>query len=75
MALRPERVMTGTLLTTTDVALRLHTTKRQVTILCARGELRGSKTGRQWLISEDDLQTFLDEKANRPRRKRRARAA
>jgi len=67
--------MSGTLLTTTDVATRLHTTPRQVTILCARGDLRGSKPGRQWLVSEDDLQDFIDEKANRPRRKRRQRAA
>lgn len=67
--------MTGSLLTTGEVAERLRTTPRQVTILCHRGDLRGSKPGRAWLVSEGDLQDYLDEKANRPRRKRRSRAA
>jgi len=67
--------MSAALMTTAEVAERLRTTSRQVTIRCAKGEIRASKEGRQWLISEDDLQDYLDEKANRPRRKRRQRAA
>lgn len=67
--------MSGALLTTAEVGERLRMSPRQVTILCHRGDLRGSKPGRAWLVSEDDLQDYLDEKANRPRRKRRSRAA
>lgn len=60
-------------LTTDEVATRLRTSRRQVTILCAEGKLRASKSGRQWLIAEADLQDYLDATANR-RRRRRARA-
>jgi excisionase family DNA binding protein len=63
------------MLTTAEVAERLRTTARQVTIRCAKGEIRAIKEGRQWLVSEDDLADYLDEKANRPRRRRRNRAA
>lgn len=63
------------LLDSRQVGERLHLTARQVTILAARGDIRAIKIGRQWLVSEDDLQDYLDEKANRPRRKRRSRAA
>lgn len=67
--------MSDELLDTAAVAKRFHTSRRQVTILAAKGRLRGIKLGRQWLFAEDDLQDYLDEKANRPRRKRRQRAA
>lgn len=64
-----------TLLTSAETAEKLRTTAKQVTILCARGELRGSKSGRQWLVAEEDIDAYLDERANRSRRKRRRRAA
>lgn len=67
--------MTGALLTTAEAAERLRTSRRQVTIWCASGALRASKPGRDWLIDEDDITDYLDAKANRPRRKRRQRAA
>jgi excisionase family DNA binding protein len=35
------------------------------------GELRGIKVGRQWLISEDDLQAFLTKKTPVPDARRR----
>lgn len=63
------------LLTTADVAPRLHTSRRQVTILCARGDLRGIKSGRQWLIDPEDLEDYLEQKQNRPRRRRKRAAA
>ena len=59
-----------TLLTTHDVAAMLHTTRRQVTILCAGGDLRAIKSGRQWLIEPQDVTEYLERKANRPRRRR-----
>lgn len=43
--------------------------------LCHSGALRATKDGRQWLIRPDDIEEYLDSKANRPRRKRRSRAA
>lgn len=46
-----------------------------VTILCRRGELRASKVGKRWVILRSDLDDFLNERSNRPRRKRRNRAA
>lgn len=64
-----------TLLTSAETAERLRTTARQVTILCARGDLRATKSGRQWLVAEDDITAYLTERANRTRRPRRRRAA
>lgn len=58
-----------------EAAEKLRMSRRQVTVLCAKGELRASKPAHQWLIDPADLQDFMDEKANRPRRKRRSRAA
>lgn len=59
------------LLTTTDVAAHLHTSRKQVTILCAKGDLRASKSGRQWLIDPEDVEDYLERKQNRPRRRRK----
>lgn len=61
--------------TTSEAAERLRTSTRQVTIWCASGALRASKPGKSWLISDEDIEDFISEKANRPRRKRRQRAA
>ena len=68
-------VMTAAPYTTAEAAPLLRASKRQVTIWCASGELRASKPGRSWLIAPEDIEAFLDDKANRPRRKRRQRAA
>lgn len=62
-------------LTSAEVAPLLKTSPRQVTILCAKGELRGSKVGRQWLIDPADVDAFLEERANRARRRPRRRRA
>ncbi|GAB3048713.1 hypothetical protein GCM10027053_03830 [Intrasporangium mesophilum] len=62
------------MLTSSEVADDLRTSARQVTILCARGDLRATKSGRQWLVDEADLQAYKDERANRSRRPRRRRA-
>ena len=67
--------MSTTLYTTKGAAERLHTTARQVTIWCAGGELRASKVGRQWLIAPEDLDAFVEERANRARRRPRRRRA
>lgn len=65
-----------TLLTSREVADRLREHPRTVLRRLRSSELRGHKIGRQWLISEDDLQRFLDEHTNYrpvdPRRRRRA---
>ncbi len=52
------------LLTVTDVANRLQVNERTVTIWLRKGHLRGFKIGRDWRISPDDLQVFLEASAN-----------
>ncbi len=54
------------LLTPTDVADRLQVNERTVTIWLRKGRLRGFKIGRDWRISPDDLQVFLEASANMP---------
>ncbi len=54
------------LLTPTDVANRLQVTERTVTQWLRRGHLRGFKIGKEWRISPDDLQAFLEASANMP---------
>ena len=54
------------LLTSTDVANRLQVNKRTVTLWLRKGHLRGFKVGKEWRISPDDLQAFLEASANMP---------
>ncbi len=54
------------LLTPTDVANRLQVNERTVTLWLRKGRLRGFKVGKEWRISPDDLQAFLEASANMP---------
>ena len=60
------------LLTPTDVANRLQVNERTVTIWLRKGHLRGFKIGKEWRISPDDLQAFLEASANKPMDKPRS---
>lgn len=62
-------------LTADEAAPFLKRSPLTVRRLCHSGALRATKDGRQWLIHPDDIEDYLDSKANRPRRKRRSRAA
>ncbi len=54
------------LLTPTDVANRLQVNERTVTLWLRKGHMHGFKVGKEWRISPDDLQAFLEARANRP---------
>ncbi len=54
------------LLTPTDVAKRLQVNERTVTMWLRKGHLRGFKIGKEWRVSPDDLQAFLEAAANMP---------
>ncbi len=54
------------LLTPTDVANRLNVSERTVTVWLRNGHLRGFKIGKEWRISPNDLQAFLEASANMP---------
>ncbi len=54
------------LLTPLDVAGRLQMNERTVNIWLRKGRLRGFKIGKEWRISPDDLQAFLESSANKP---------
>jgi len=54
------------LLTPTDVANRLQVNERTVAIWLRKGHLRGFKIGKEWRVSPDDLQAFLEASANMP---------
>ncbi len=54
------------LLTPTDVANRLQVNEHTVTVWLRKGHLRGFKIGKEWRISLDDLQAFLEASANMP---------
>ncbi len=54
------------LLTPPQVAQRLQVNERTVTQWLRRGHLRGFKVGKEWRISSDDLQAFLEASANMP---------
>ncbi len=62
------------LLTPTDVANHLQVSERTVTQWLRRGHLRGFKIGKEWRISPDDLQAFLEAAANMPLDKPRSTA-
>ncbi len=54
------------LLTPSNVASRLQVNERTVTQWLRKGHLRGFKVGKEWRISSDDLQAFLEASANMP---------
>jgi len=54
------------LLTPTDVANSLQVNERTVTQWLRKGHLRGFKIGKEWRVSPDDLQAFLEAAANMP---------
>ncbi len=60
------------LLTPTDVADRLQVNERTVTQWLREGHLRGFKIGKEWRISPEDLQAFLEASANKPMDKPRS---
>jgi excisionase family DNA binding protein len=55
-----------TLLTPTDVAKRLQMNERTVTQWLRKGLLRGFKIGKEWRVSENDLEAFVEASANKP---------
>lgn len=54
------------LLTPNDVAKRLQVNERTVTQWLRKNLLRGYKIGKEWRISVDDLEAFLEAGANKP---------
>ncbi len=54
------------LLTPFDVAKRLQMNERTVTHWLRNGHLRGFKIGKEWRVSELDLEAFIEASANRP---------
>ncbi len=54
------------MLTPTDVANRLQVNERTVTLWLRKRYLRGFKIGKEWRISPDDLQAYLETRANMP---------
>lgn len=55
------------LLTPNDVARRLQVKERTVTQWLRKNHLRGYKIGKEWRVSESDLQGFLEAGANQMR--------
>jgi excisionase family DNA binding protein len=58
--------------TTTDAAARLNMTPQSVARLCKQGQIRATKHGRDYLITEQELARFaaLDRPGHRPRKDR-----
>ena len=54
------------LLTPSDVAKRLQMNERTVTQWLRNGHLRGYKIGKEWRVSEIDLETYIEAGANKP---------
>ncbi len=54
------------LLTPSDVAKRLQMNERTVTQWLRNGHLRGFKIGKEWRVSEIDLEAFIEASANIP---------
>ena len=54
------------LLTPPQVAQHLQVNERTVTQWLRRGHLRGFKIGKEWRVSERDLENFLEQSANVP---------
>ena len=54
------------LLTPSDVAKRLQMNERTVTRWLRKGHLRGFKIGKEWRVSDVDLDAFIEASANIP---------
>ena len=54
------------LLTPPQVAARLQVNERTVTQWLRKGHLRGFKIGKEWRVSQRDLDAFLEGSANVP---------
>lgn len=54
------------LMTAREVAKRLRVTPWAVTEACRRGNLRATRPGKFWLISEEDFQAYLERHRNQP---------
>ncbi len=54
------------LLTPSDVAKRLQMNERTVTQWLRNGHLRGFKIGKEWRVSDVDLDAFIEASANMP---------
>jgi excisionase family DNA binding protein len=54
------------LLTQPQVAKHLQVNERTVTQWLRQGHLRGFKIGKEWRVSERDLDNFLEQSANIP---------
>jgi excisionase family DNA binding protein len=54
------------LLTPFGVAKRLQLNERTVTHWLRNGLLRGFKVGKEWRVSEIDLEAFIEASANKP---------
>ena len=54
------------LLTVPQVGQRLQVNERTVTQWLRHGYLRGFKIGKEWRVSERDLQALLEQSANVP---------
>jgi excisionase family DNA binding protein len=53
-------------LTPFDVAKRLQMNERTVTQWLRNGHLRGFKIGKEWRVSDVDLDAFMEASANKP---------
>ncbi len=58
------------LLTPAQIAQRLQLNERTITQWLRKGYLRGFKLGKEWRIYQDDLNAFLEARANIPFDKR-----
>lgn len=60
----PEQEMTRTWLSIEEVAAKLEVHERTVRGYIRRKELRATKVGGRWRTTPEDLQKFLDRRAN-----------
>ncbi len=60
------------LLTPVDIANRLQVNERTVTQWLRKDHLRGFKVGKEWRVSVEDLEAFLEVSANKPSSKPRS---
>ncbi len=54
------------MLTPVDVANRPQVNERTVTQCLRKGHLRGFKVGKEWRVSVEDLEAYLEASANKP---------